>query len=183
MIVKNINDERDVLALCDIATKVCGLNEGDLIRKDLGSKAEKYTVPRTIVAVIARKDLKIHYKVIADVLHKDRTSIYHYENKHKSDYATYPKYRNYYNEIFNIYSKIKENKKDFKSKSELIRFLKDNGIENVGKENLDDFHIAINIITDDFKTSVNCNYTEFSDVYDKCNEVLDNYNIRIYIST
>lgn len=177
MIVRNINDEADVRALCDIATNVCGLERGDLYVNSKGSRGEKYSVPRTIVAVIARKDLGIHYNVIAEVLKKDRTSIYHYENKHESDYISYPVYRDTFNKIFNMHSQMKANKKDFKSPQELIQHLYDRGARNC-----DDPTISINIITKDYEVSIATNYKEFSNNYDICNEALRDYNCKINIS-
>ena len=176
MIVKNINDEMEVRMLCDIATNACDLKRGDLYRKFKGSKAEKYSVPRTIVAVIARKDLKIHYNVIAEILKKDRSSIYHYERKHESDYASYPKYRNAFNKIFNTHSQMQENKKEFKDPQELIEHLHVRGARNCKNPT-----IKINISTDKYKVTIATNFKEFSNNYDICSEALRDYNCKIQI--
>ena len=173
-----INDEQDVKFLCKLATKLCDLPEGILQKKVIGSKAEKYSVPRAAVAVIARKSLGIHYTVIAEILKKDRTSIYHYEKKHDIDYISYPKYKKTFNNIHNTYLDIQSNKKKFDSPGHLRETLKNLGISNDSNGNM-----KINVMTDDYTVTLKSSFKDLSNNYELCNNVLSNYKCKIQIET
>ncbi|QDP52926.1 MAG: hypothetical protein Tp165SUR256671_7 [Prokaryotic dsDNA virus sp.] len=178
MIKKNINDDIELEQLCDIATDICNLPKGHLSKIFPGCKAEKYSVPRTIVAVIARKDLGIHHKVIANYINKDRSSIYHYVKKHESDYASYPEYRNKFNEIYNAHTEMTKEKEEFKNESEILEFLAKRGIKNSKFPTM-----FITIKTENFAVNIGTTFRDFSNYYDICNESLKNYKVKISIRT
>ena len=66
-----------------------------------------------------------HRDVIAKVLDRDRTSINHYEVRHALNYASFPKYRNTFNLIYNAYSEIKDAKYTFKDMYDLKKIFKE----------------------------------------------------------
>lgn len=180
-IKRYINDEQNVEFLCKLATKICDLPD-DILQKKADkltkSKAEKYSVPRAAVAVIARKSLDIHYTVIADILNKDRTSIYHYENKHDNDYMSYPKYKNIFDKIHKTFLDIQSNKKEFDNPGHLRETLKNLGISNDSNGNA-----KINVTTDDYTVTIKSSFKDLSNNYDLCNNVLSNYKCKIQIET
>ena len=126
----NMIAEDNFRNLCNLTTSLLGLRKGSLAFK---SRAQKYQVPRSVVAVVARMVDDIHPTVIAKEIKRDRVSIYHYEKTHKSNYRSFPKYREIFNKVFNAYSNIKGSKKTFSDLDNLKQHLKDNGVVSSDK--------------------------------------------------
>ena len=154
MIKKNINDDIELEQLCDIATNICNIPKGHL------------------------SNLGIHHKVIANYINKDRSSIYHYVKKHESDYASYPEYRNKFNEIYNAHTEMTKEKEEFKNESEILEFLAKRGIKNSKFPTM-----FITIKTENFAVNIGTTFRDFSNYYDICNESLKNYKVKISIRT
>tara|TARA_R100000781_G_scaffold113158_1_gene81185 strand:- start:1441 stop:1968 length:528 start_codon:yes stop_codon:yes gene_type:complete len=175
MIKYDIRDSEEVKNLCDLATQICGIRKGSLAYK---SRKEQYTIPRSVVAVIARKELKIHHDAIAKELNRDRCSIYHYEGKHEANYISYPKYREVFNSVYNAYSDIKKNKKIIKDPTEMINHLIHSGVRHSRRPTM-----QINIETNKFKIRIDTDFKDFSNNMDICHEVLKDYECKIYVKS
>ena len=175
MIRYDIRDEIEVKNLCDLATSICGIRKGSLAYK---SRKEQYTIPRSVVAVIARKELKIHHNAIAKELKRDRCSIYHYEGKHEANYMSYPKYREAFNSIYNAYSDIKKSKKIIEDPSEMINYLHNMGVRHSKKPSM-----KIHIDAGKYEVSIDTNFKHFSRNMDICHEALKDYNCKIYVES
>tara|TARA_R110000824_G_scaffold89988_1_gene220242 strand:- start:1562 stop:2098 length:537 start_codon:yes stop_codon:yes gene_type:complete len=174
MIKTHINDKSDLSLLCNLATQICGIRKGSLSRKGVGYKSEKYSVPRSVVSIIALKELGIHYNTISRQMNRHRTSIYHYEKKHESDYMSYPLYRETYNRIMSAHTDLRKNKKKFNGPSEMIKHLSMKGVKNSN-----DHGIKIHIKSEGFSVTVSSSFNDFSDNMRICNESLKDYNCKI----
>ena len=95
-----MNTEDNFKNLCDLTTNLVGLPKGSLALK---CRKLEYQVPRMIAAMVARIEDGTHREVIAKVLDRDRTSVNHYEVRHALNYASFPKYRDTFNLIYNAY--------------------------------------------------------------------------------
>tara|TARA_R100000808_G_scaffold8704_1_gene24490 strand:+ start:136 stop:666 length:531 start_codon:yes stop_codon:yes gene_type:complete len=120
-----MTEKEHFTALCNLTTKVLGLEKGALSKK---SRKRPLQVARAITAYIGRLEKDIHRKTIADVLDRDRTLIYHYENRHQHYYATCLVYRNTFNKIYTAYEDLDKSKKVFKDGDFLKSYLLQNGV-------------------------------------------------------
>ena len=100
-----ITDEQTVKNICDTATKVCGIRKGLLSSK---TRHQTIHIARMVASNISLLERKIHYTTIAEVLKRDRSSIYHYERQHKALYSTWDIYRRAFNNVFNAYTNQKK---------------------------------------------------------------------------
>jgi len=173
MIKANLTDEQEVKDIAHLATQICGLEKGSLSSK---SRKIEYQLPRSIVSNIARVHRGIHYNVISKVLDRDRTSIYHYESKHKDNYLGWKDYRELFNRIFNAYSDISHTKKTFDGPGDMVEYL-----QKMGMKHSRNPQMQIHVITDIFTVSVPTTYKQFSDNLEICNLALKDYACRIDI--
>ena len=93
--------------ICNLTTNILGLRKGSLSYK---TRMQPLQIARMIAGVIARKEENINRKIIAEVLNRDRTLIYHYEKQHVNNYA-WQEYRDAYNKVYLAYHKLENNKK------------------------------------------------------------------------
>jgi hypothetical protein len=165
--------EDNFKTLCDLTTSLVGLRKGSLSYK---SRAQKYQVPRSVAAVVARMVDDIHPTVIAKEIKRDRVSIYHYEKTHKSNYRSFPKYREVFNKVFNAYSNIKGAKKTFSDLEHLRRHLKDNGVVSSDKH-----QTTLRISSGKVQADIKVSYKDFYNQLEKCKFALTdcNYNLEI----
>ena len=159
--------------LCNLTTSLLGLRKGSLAFK---SRAQKYQVPRSVAAVVARMVDDIHPTVIAKEIKRDRVSIYHYEKTHKSNYRSFPKYREIFNKVFNAYSNIKGSKKTFSDLDNLKQHLKDNGVVSSDKH-----QTTLRISSGKVQADIKVSYRDFYNQLEKCKFALTdcNYNLEI----
>ena len=113
--------------LCQMTTNMLELPEGSLASK---SRKKHLQLPRMVVSVVAHMVDETHYNIIAKSINRDRTLINYYVNMHKSNYRSYPEYRDLFNKIFNSYSEIKKSKKTFEDMYHLRDHLRSNGVKH-----------------------------------------------------
>jgi len=159
--------------LCDLTTSLMGLRKGSLSYK---SRAQKYQVPRSVAAVVARMVDDTHPTVIAKEIKRDRVSVYHYERTHNSNYKSFPKYREIFNKVFNAYSNIKGSKKTFADLEHLRQYLRENGIIDS-----DNHQTTIRISSGKVQVDIKVSYKDFYNQLEKCKFALTdcNYNLEI----
>lgn len=175
MIKVNLTDEKEMKDLCEIATQICNLEKGSLSCK---SQKREYVLPRSVVGVLARKELGIHYNIIANILNRDRCSVYHYEKYHQSNYQGWKDYRVLFNKIFNAYIDLRECKKDFDGPSDMIEYLSELGVRYAKKP---DLYIVIS--TKDWEIKIDTDTKTFSKNMELCKLALKDYNCKIYIKS
>mgnify|MGYP001605139326 FL=1 len=128
---KHFSDELEVRKLCDLACNIRNLPNGALttdIPETCTSRELKYTLPRTVVSNIARLHGRIHPDIIAEVLGKDRTSIYHYKKLHETQLKTWADYRVLFEKLLLGYSILTNSKIKFESSTELFNHLREAGV-------------------------------------------------------
>ena len=175
MIKLNLTDEQEMKDLCEIATQICSLERGSLSCK---SRRKEYTLPRTIVGVLARKELGIHYNIIANMLNRNRCSIYYYERGHQSNYQGWKNYRVLFNKIYNAYTDLRTPKKKFNEPSEMTEYLTDIGIRHSKNPEM-----YIVISTARWEVQIDTDCKSFSKNMELCKLALKDYNCRIYIKS
>lgn len=169
----SVTDEKHVKDICKIATEHAGLNEEQISSK---SRKIELQLPRAVVGVVAR-EYGIHYNSIAKVLNRHRCSIYYYENKHAENYTYWTDYRNLFNKVYNDYSEIKGQKKEFEKSSELVKHLLYTGVE----ESLIDHKVTIEVRSGKCKAVIRTNYKDFSGTLKKIGDSLVEYNYKLDI--
>ena len=159
--------------LCDLTTNLVGLRKGSLSYK---SREQKYQVPRAVASVVARMIDETHRTTISKELKRDRSLIYHYEKMHESNYRTFPKYREIFNQVYNAYSNIQGSKRTFVDTKQLEIYLRDNGIENSVKH-----QTTIRVTSGRISTDIKVSYKNFYDQLEKCKFAMTdcNYNLEI----
>ena len=94
----SVTDQRAVQHILNKAVEVFKIPLPVLKGK---TRAQPVQIARMVVSNIARVENKIHYTNICPELNRDRTSVYHYEKMHESNFATFPAYRDAYNTLYN----------------------------------------------------------------------------------
>ena len=139
--------------ICNLTTSVVGLRKGSLSSK---SRKLEFQIPRMVASVIARKEEGIHHTVIAKVLKRDRSLIYHYEKKHNDHYA-WEKYRDVFNKVYMTYHQIENSKQIFVDRYYMKEFLLNNGVKESTK-----CEAQIMIKSGDIGIIINTSYMDFS---------------------
>lgn len=165
--------EENFKTLCDLTTNLMGLRKGSLSCK---SREQKYQIPRNVVAVVARMIHETHYNIIAKELKRNRTVVYYYEKNHKSNYRSFPKYRDIFNKVFNAYNNIVSSKKTFADSYHLKHYLRSNDITN-SENNQTIIRVTSGKVQADIKVS----YKDFYDKLEKCKFALTDYNYNLEI--
>ena len=160
------------IQICDLTTNVMGLTKGALSFK---SRILDLQIPRMVACVIARKEEEIHRKVIADVLNRDRTLIYHYEKTHKNNYA-WKKYRDVFNKVYKAYKKLDDDKEEFISASHIKKYLLSNGVTENKKE-----EVTIVLKSKKVTVEIYTSYFDFSKQLENVKLALKNYKYSIEI--
>tara|TARA_R110001583_G_scaffold37873_3_gene122682 strand:+ start:881 stop:1411 length:531 start_codon:yes stop_codon:yes gene_type:complete len=159
--------------LCNLTTNLLGLRKGSLGYK---SRKMELQIPRSIVAVIARLEDDTHQKVIAKVLKRNRSLIYHYEKMHNSNYSSWSDYRNTFNKIYMAYTSIVNAKKEFFD----LQHLRDH-LRNFEVSDSNNHQITIRIRCGQLGTDVKLSYRQFYNQLEKCKLALQDYKYSIEI--
>ena len=171
-----MTDKEKFENICDLTTQLVGLQKGSLTLK---TRQQSYHIPRMVAVMIGRIAKDIHPTILADVIDRDRTSILHYEKTHKHNYATYPKYRDIFNKIYNAYAEIEGNKKLFDSTDSLRMYLVKSGIKITSNKP----QVKIKIQSGKIKYMLPTNYFDFSTNVDIIKDKLKDYDYSIDIIT
>ena len=97
---------------------------------------------------------------------------------HKSNYASFPVYRDIFNKVWKAYNELEKIKLVFADKEQMIRHLIDAGIKIVAKP-----QVKIKVICGKCKYLVHTNYLEFSNNIDIIKNSLKHYDYSIDIIT
>lgn len=170
--LSNITDKEKFIDICDLTTSLVGLRKGSLSFK---SRRLELQLPRLVAANIGRLSF-IHQRVIADVLNRDRSLIYHYEHKHGSNYSTWREYREMFNKVYTAYNEINGAKTTFDDcrtmKRHLLEFTKEDKPEQV----------EILIKSGKVGCSLKTSYKQFSKMLNSIRFVLTDYNHSIEVN-
>ena len=154
--------------LCNLTTDVVGLPKGSLACK---SREQKFQVPRAVISMIARLEEDIHQTVIAKGLKRDRSLIYHYEKMHKSNYATFPKYRKTFIDVYIAYCNTKKQNKVFKTQKQFEDCLIENKIKSS-----ETYQTIVHLRSGNFYIDLKLNFKEFYNVIEIIKFALKDYH-------
>tara|TARA_R100001530_G_scaffold133380_2_gene106701 strand:- start:317 stop:823 length:507 start_codon:yes stop_codon:yes gene_type:complete len=140
-------------AICNLTTSVLGLRKGSLSYK---SRRTELQIPRMVAAVIGRTEEDIHQSVIAEVLKRHRSLVYHYEKTHKGNYC-WEKYRDVFNKVYMAYRQIAESKKEFYDRRYMKEYLKKKGVRENAKA-----EVSIQIKSGNVGVVIKTSYFDFS---------------------
>ena len=166
-------EEFNFKSICDITTRVMGLPQDSLALK---SRKRPLQAARSVAGYIGRSEEDIHPKIIAKVLNKHRTLIYHYEHNHKDNYANCEVYRNTFNKVYKAYKSIDGDKDIFLDKDFMKSYLLKNGI--IEAKNPDVF---LEIKSGQVKCKIKTSYFEFHNQLEIIKLALKNYHYTINI--
>ena len=159
--------------LCNLTTKVLGLPDGSLASK---SRRSELQIPRSVASVIAMMEDDIHPIIIAKVIKRDRCSVYHYQNTHKSNYANKEKYRNIFNKIYRSYKNL-EGTKDFFLDGDYMRdYLLKNGVSMAYGGD-----VSLEVKSGQVKCIIKTSYFDFSNQLENVKLALKNYHFTVKI--
>ena len=169
----NMTEEDNFKNICNLTTKLMGFKDGAL---SLKSRKRPLQVARSVAAYIARSEENIHRTVIAKVLNRDRSLIYHYEHGHKTNYATCIIYRNTFNKVYRGYKDIDSTKLTFLDDDFMKRHLIQSGV----KEN-DKAQVFLEIKSGDATCIIKTSYFDFSNQLENVKFGMKNYHYTIKI--
>ena len=171
----NMTLEDNFKNLCNLTTSLLGLRKGSLAYK---SRKQELQVARSIASVIARIEYEVPHSTIAKVINRNRTLIYHYEKNHKHNYATFPKYRDTFNKVFNAFTTIEDSKKSFFDLQQLKNYLRKNDVFNSEKH-----QVIIRIKSGEVGTEIKVSYRDFYNQLENVKLALQNFKYEIEIIT
>jgi uncharacterized protein YdbL (DUF1318 family) len=166
-------EEFNFKSICDITTRVMKLPKDSL---SLKSRKQSYTVGRSVAGYIARTEEDIQPIVIAKVLNKNRTLVYHYLRIHKSNYANCEIYRNTFNKVYKIYKSIEGDKDIFINGDYMKSYLLKNKVTEVKIPD-----VFLEIKSGQVNCKINTSYFEFHNQLEFINLALKNYHYTIKI--
>ena len=159
--------------ICNITTSVLGLRKGSLSSK---TRKREIQFARMIASVIARKEEGIHRQIIADVLKRDRTLIYHYENAHDGNF-TFPQYRDAFRKVYLSYYKLDVSKNIFDDPFRMKEFLIKKGVKEHPKN-----EVQILIKSGKVGCSIKTSYLDFSNQVENIKLALNKANYKYEIA-
>ena len=159
--------------LCNLTTRVLGLPDGSLASK---SRRSELQIPRSVASVIAMMEDDIHPLIIAKVIKRDRCSVYHYQNTHKSNYANKEKYRNIFNKIYRSYKDLEGTKEVFLDKDFMKSYLLKNGIKETS-----DSTVLLEVTSGQVKCIIKTSYFDYTNQYENIKLALKNYHFTVKI--
>jgi hypothetical protein len=168
-----MTEEDNFKNLCNLTTRVLGLPDGSLASK---SRRSELQIPRSVASVIAMMEDDIHPLIIAKVIKRDRCSVYHYQNTHKSNYANKEKYRNIFNKVYRSYKDL-EGTKDFFLDSDYMRgYLLKNGVSATCSGD-----VSLEVESGQVKCVIKTSYFDFSNQLENVKLALKNYHFTVKI--
>jgi len=170
-----MNQESDFKNLCNLTTNVLGLRKGSLALK---SRKQEFQVARMIASIIARSEYDTNRSIIAKVINRNRSLIYHYEKKHSINYASFPKYREIFNKVHNSFTTIENSKKVFNSIFKLREHLRKNNVLDSNKH-----QVIVRLVSGKVGLDVKLSYRDFSKQLELIKESLNGYKYDSQIIT
>ena len=165
--------EDNFKSLCRLTTEVLGLPTGSLASK---SRRSELQIPRSVASVIAIMEDETHPTVIAKVIKRDRCSVYHYQNTHKSNYANKEKYRNIFNKIYRSYKDLVGNKDFFLDGEYMKTYLLKHGVSmTYGGD------VSLEVKSGQVKCIIKTSYFDFSNQLENVKLALKNYHFIVKI--
>ena len=158
--------------LCDLTTSIMGLPKGSLAYK---SRKTELQIPRAAAAVVATMD-NIHCTVIAKIIKRNRSLIYHYNKMHSANYSSWEKYRTTFNQIYMAHTHIVNAKKEFFDLQHLQDHLRQEGIVSSSKH-----QTSIRIKCGKVGTDIKVSYRDFYNQLELCKLALQDYRYEIEI--
>ena len=159
--------------LCNLTTRVLGLPDGSLALKTRRSELQ---IPRSVVSVIAIMEDDIHPLVIAKVIKRDRCSVYHYQNTHKSNYANKEKYRNIFNKIYRSYKDLEGTKDFFLDGDYMKAYLLKKGVSAISNGD-----VSLEVKSGQVKCIIKTSYFDYTNQLEKVKLALKNYHYTVKI--
>lgn len=169
--LSRVQQEDNFKALCKMTTNMLELEEGSLALK---SRKRELQLPRMVVSVVANMVDETHYNIIAKGIGRDRTLINYYIGMHKSNYRSFPEYRDLFNKIFNSYAEIKDSKRTFEDMYHLRDHLRSNGVRH--SENP---QTTIRVKSGKVSVDIKVSYRDFSNQYELITLALTNCNYKL----
>ena len=169
----NMTEEDNFKNICNLTTRLMGFKDGDL---SLKSRKRPLQVARSVAAYIGRSEEDIHRTVIAKVLKRDRSLIYHYEHHHKTNYATCIIYRNTFNKVYRGYKDIDSSKLTFLDDEFMKRHLIQSGVKENNKS-----QVFLEIKSGDATCIIKTSYFDFSNQLENVKFGMKNYHYTIKI--
>jgi hypothetical protein len=168
-----MTEEYNFKNLCELTTRIMGLPDGSLALK---SRKRPLQVARSVAGYIGITEADIKREVIAKVLNRDRSLIYHYERKHKKKYKTCSIYRDAFNRIYKAYLDIHGTKDIFLDGSVMKNFLLRNGVKERLKAD-----VLLEVKSGQVKCTIKTSYFDFSNQIENINLALKNYHFSMNI--
>ena len=170
--LSNMTSKDNFIDICNLTTSVLGLRKGSLSHK---SRKQELNIARQIAGVIGRIEEGIHHKIIAEVLKRNRSLIYHYEKKHSANY-TWDKYRDAFNKVYMAYKQIDQTKQIFIDKYYMKDYLLKNGVKENQKQ-----EVCILIRSGEVGTLIKTSYMDFSNQLENIKFALKDYKYSMEI--
>ena len=168
-----MTEENNFKALCDLTTSVLGLPKGSLALKTRKSELQ---IPRSVASVIAMMVDDTHPTVIAKVIKRDRCSVYHYQNTHKSNYAKKEKYRNIFNKVYRSYKDL-EGTKDFFLDGDYMRSY----LLKKGASSSSNGDVSLEVNSGQVKCIIKTSYFDYTNQFEIIKLALKDYHYTIKI--
>ena len=165
--------EDDFKYLCNLTTKLLGLPKDSL---SLRSRRSEVQIPRSVASVIGIMVDDIHPVTIAKVIKRDRCSVYHYQNKHKSNYANCEKYRNIFNKVFRAYKDL-EGTKDFFLDGDYMRSY----LLKKGASSSSNGDVSLEVNSGQVKCIIKTSYFDYTNQFEIIKLALKDYHFTIKI--
>ena len=165
--------EDNFKSLCSLTTRVLGLPDGSLA---LRSRKRPLQVARAIAGYIGRTEEDIHRTIIGKVLNRDRSLIYHYEYKHKENYANCSVYRDSFNLIYKAYKDVGGTKDFFLDKDFMKSYLLKHGVKETLESN-----VLLEVHSGQVKCIIKTSYFDFSNQLENVKLALKNYHFTVKI--
>jgi hypothetical protein len=159
--------------LCNLTTSLLGLPKDSL---SLKSRRSELQIPRSVASVIAMMVDDTHPTVIAKVIKRDRCSVYHYQNTHKSNYAKKEKYRNIFNKVYRSYKDLEGTKDFFLDGNYMRMYLLKKGVSATSNGD-----VSLEVNSGQVKCIIKTSYFDFTNQFEIIKLALKNYHYTIKI--
>ena len=163
----------DNLRVKDIASRAAEVLNIPLTALFSKTRKQDVMLCRMAVSNICRFE-GIHYLDVADVLKRDRTSIYHYETNHEDLYDTWPKYQRLFD---TLHAHIYDNPKKTLNKAQMRKMLAEQGVRNTKRGRINIF-----LTSGSSKYDLTVKYPDFCKTTDIIRDTFRGYEFNMKIA-